>query len=209
MARGVNQGKWREVPAESPTKGLCVRSACGRLLLTLAKSIPAAGETLRCPYIRAQKSRSLDTSWTSADCIGSRGSLGYSVLSSTTQPRNGSQDSGGQSRGFQKSQHDPGYTERGSGTRTHPQPPAAKTSLWVDVCWLSSRSSRLQAGPTAGTNGSCGSCVGCFWNHCATLVPIFKRQMRLFFCSALIAQMFNFPTFVFPGKCFSNRDIQS
>lgn len=58
MAPGVNQGKWREVPAESPTKGLCVRSACGRLLLTLAKSIPAAGETLRCPYVRAQKSRS-------------------------------------------------------------------------------------------------------------------------------------------------------
>lgn len=78
----------------------------------------------------------------------------------------------------------------------------------ADVCCHGRHSARLKAGPTA-RSGSCGSCVGCSWNHCATLVPIFKRQMRFFFCSALIAQMFNFPTFVFPGKCFSNRDIQS
>lgn len=38
--------------------------------------------------------------------------------------------------------------------------------------------------------------------HSSASVPIFKRQMQFFFCSILIAKMFNFQTFVFPEKCF-------
>lgn len=54
-----------------------------------------------------------------------------------------------------------------------------------------------------------GPYAGGFWIHNSALVPIFKRQMQFFFCSILIAKMFNFQTFVFPGKCFRNRNIPS
>lgn len=53
------------------------------------------------------------------------------------------------------------------------------------------------------------SCKGGFWIHSSALVPIFKRQTQFFFCSILIAKMFNFQTFVFPEKCFKNRNIPS
>ena len=47
---------------------------------------------------------------------------------------------------------------------------------------------------------------GKLWIYNPTRVPIFKRQMQFFFCFLLIAKMFNFQTFVFPGKCFKTRN---
>lgn len=44
--------------------------------------------------------------------------------------------------------------------------------------------------------------MGGVWIPNSAPVPIFKRQMQFFFCSILIAKMFNLQTFVFPGKCF-------
>lgn len=86
-------------------------------------------------------------------------------------------------------------------------------SLW-DSCILEWPTlADRQAGPTTqplpASPSLRGPYAGGFWIHNSALVPIFKRQMQFFFCSILIAKMFNFQTFVFPGKCFRNRNIPS
>lgn len=91
-----------------------------------------------------------------------------------------------------------------------------KTPCGTAASWSSRRSLSGRPAPAPrltqahpASPSPCGPYAGGCWIHNSALVPIFKRQMRFFFCSILIAKMFNFQTFVFPGKCFRNRNIPS